>query len=91
MPARLVDVVWITTRGPGDVSGLLRHVETGRIVPTAILAILGKTEGNGGVNDFTREHAVSALCMRYRRISASPRLRWSSGSPSSCPVGRRGC
>ena len=26
------------------------------------MAILGKTEGNGGVNDFTREYAVAALC-----------------------------
>jgi cyanuric acid amidohydrolase len=24
--------------------------------------VLGKTEGNGGVNDFTREYAVAALC-----------------------------
>ncbi|MCL2429880.1 MAG: ring-opening amidohydrolase [Alphaproteobacteria bacterium] len=62
MPAGLVDVIRIATRGPGDVSGLLHHVEAGRIVPSTIMAILGKTEGNGGVNDFTREYAVSALC-----------------------------
>ena len=24
--------------------------------------MLGKTEGNGGVNDFTREYATSAVC-----------------------------
>jgi cyanuric acid amidohydrolase len=30
--------------------------------PATILAVLGKTEGNGGVNDFTREYAVAALC-----------------------------
>jgi cyanuric acid amidohydrolase len=36
-------------------------VDAGRIEPASILAILGKTEGNGGVNDFTREFAVSAL------------------------------
>ena len=56
-----VDVVRIPTKGPGDVSGLIRLIEAGRIDPTSILAILGKTEGNGGVNDFTREYAVSAL------------------------------
>jgi cyanuric acid amidohydrolase len=57
-----VDVVRIPTKGPGDVSGLMKLVEAGKIDPASILAILGKTEGNGGVNDFTREYAVSALC-----------------------------
>src|SRR3979411_3478784 len=57
-----VGVVRIATKGPGDVSGLLSFIESGKIDPRSILAILGKTEGNGGVNDFTREYAVSALC-----------------------------
>src|ERR1700674_3967201 len=57
-----VDVVQIPTKGPGDVSGLMKLIEAGEIEPASILAILGKTEGNGGVNDFTREYAVSALC-----------------------------
>jgi cyanuric acid amidohydrolase len=56
-----VDVIRIPTKGPGDVSGLMNLIEAGRIEPASILAILGKTEGNGGVNDFTREYAVSAL------------------------------
>jgi cyanuric acid amidohydrolase len=56
-----VDVIRIPTKGPGDVSGLLRLIESGRIDPASILAILGKTEGNGGVNDFTREYSVAAL------------------------------
>ena len=57
-----VGVVRIATNGPGDVSGLLGLIKSGEIEPRSILAILGKTEGNGGVNDFTREYAVSALC-----------------------------
>jgi cyanuric acid amidohydrolase len=56
-----VDVIQIPTKGPGDVSGLMKLIEAGKIAPASILAILGKTEGNGGVNDFTREYAVSAL------------------------------
>jgi cyanuric acid amidohydrolase len=56
-----VDIVQIPTKSPGDVSGLLSLIEAGKIQPASILAILGKTEGNGGVNDFTREYAVSAL------------------------------
>lgn len=58
-----VGVVRIATNGPGDVSGLLGLIKSGEIEPRSILAILGKTEGNGGVNDFTREYAVSALCV----------------------------
>src|ERR1700736_648987 len=57
-----VDVAQIPTKGPGDVAGWVSVIEAGRIDPASILAILGKTEGNGGVNDFTREYAVAALC-----------------------------
>ena len=57
-----VGVIRIATKGPGDVSGLMSMIGSGAINPTEILAILGKTEGNGGVNDFTREYAVAALC-----------------------------
>lgn len=56
-----VDVFVIATSGPGDVSGLLDKISAGEIDPATIIAILCKTEGNGGVNDFTREFAVSAL------------------------------
>jgi cyanuric acid amidohydrolase len=35
---------------------------------------LGKTEGNGGVNDFTREYAVAALCNALApRLALTPR------------------
>jgi cyanuric acid amidohydrolase len=57
-----VGVFKVATKGPGDVSGLMAMIGSGTIDPKAILAILGKTEGNGGVNDFTREYAVAALC-----------------------------
>jgi cyanuric acid amidohydrolase len=44
-------------RGPGDVSALADAIDAGRIDARNIVALLGKTEGNGGVNDFTREFA----------------------------------
>jgi cyanuric acid amidohydrolase len=56
------DVIRIPTNGPGDVSGLLALIDSGALEPSSILAVLGKTEGNGGVNDFTREYAVATLC-----------------------------
>ena len=51
----------IATSGPHDVSGLAAAIAAGQIDPSGIVAILGKTEGNGCVNDFTRAFAVSAL------------------------------
>jgi cyanuric acid amidohydrolase len=57
-----VDVIRIPTNGPGDVSGLMELIAAGEVAPSSILAVLGKTEGNGGVNDFTREYATAALC-----------------------------
>jgi cyanuric acid amidohydrolase len=58
----LVDVVRIPTKGPGDVSGLAALIKAGTVDPATIFAVLGKTEGNGGVNDFTREYALATLC-----------------------------
>jgi cyanuric acid amidohydrolase len=49
------------TRGPADVSGLRALLDEGRERPDDLLAVIGKTEGNGGRNDFTRELAMQAL------------------------------
>jgi cyanuric acid amidohydrolase len=46
---------------PDDVSALDVAFARGQIDAKSIVAILGKTEGNGCVNDFTRSFAVSAL------------------------------
>lgn len=46
---------------PDDVSALLAAFEAGVIDPARIVAVLGKTEGNGCVNDFTRGLATRAL------------------------------
>ena len=56
-----VDVICVLTRGPGDVSGLAALIEAGKLDPAAIVAIMGKTEGNGCVNDYTREYSTAAL------------------------------
>jgi len=48
-------------QGPDDTSALEAAIEAGDVDPAAIVAILGKTEGNGCVNDFTRAFAVKSL------------------------------
>jgi len=54
---------------PDDVSVLLAAVEANRIDPGRIVAVLGKTEGNGCVNDFTRGFATRALKDAIARLS----------------------
>jgi cyanuric acid amidohydrolase len=49
------------TRGPGDVSGLKGLLERGEVRAEDVVCVLGKTEGNGGRNDFTRDLAMGAL------------------------------
>jgi cyanuric acid amidohydrolase len=46
---------------PEDTSALAAAVQRGDIDPGRIVAILGKTEGNGCVNDYTRGYATLAL------------------------------
>ena len=51
----------LSAGGPDDVAPLANAIAAGRIDPAGIVAILGKTEGNGCVNDFTRAFAVKAF------------------------------
>ena len=37
-----------------DMDGLLAEIESGSFTADEILGVIGKTEGNGGVNDFSR-------------------------------------
>ena len=74
MPSMSIDVFRVPTSGPGDVSGLMVLISSGALDPSSIVAVLGKTEGNGGVNDFTREYAVAALCAALApRLGTEPR------------------
>ncbi|THT99009.1 ring-opening amidohydrolase [Lampropedia puyangensis] len=56
-----IDAFRIACSGPGDTSGLENLLRSGAIVAEDIVAVMGKTEGNGCVNDFTREYATRAL------------------------------
>ena len=52
----------IPCSGPGDLRGVQALIDAGELVPSEIVAVMGKTEGNGCVNDFTREYASAAWC-----------------------------
>src|SRR6202790_1162846 len=51
----------VPMQGPGDVSGVSGLIDRGTLAADEIVAIFGKTEGNGCVNDFTRGYALSAV------------------------------
>lgn len=55
------DVFKLPTSGPADISGLERLMDEGKIDPAHVVCIIGKTEGNGGRNDFTRDLAMTAF------------------------------
>lgn len=57
-----VDVFRVSCTGPGDLSGVQALIDSGTLVPADIVAVMGKTEGNGGVNDYTRDFAATSWC-----------------------------
>jgi cyanuric acid amidohydrolase len=57
----------ISAAAPDDVSGIEAAIAAGRIDPKGVMAVLGKTEGNGLVNDFARGYAALALSLLFQR------------------------
>ncbi len=63
----------LTMRSPSDVSELGRLFDEGGLDPAHVVAVIGKTEGNGGVNDFTRGYFTQTLMqMLAERLGISP-------------------
>jgi cyanuric acid amidohydrolase len=63
----------VPMRDPADASAIVRLIHERLISPHEIVAVFGKTEGNGCVNDFTRGYAtvaVSVALARYLGICA---------------------
>jgi cyanuric acid amidohydrolase len=68
-----VGVHKVLMNSPSDVSGLERLIDAKTIDPKEIVASIGKTEGNGGANDFTRGFATLSFSLALaRRLGISP-------------------
>jgi cyanuric acid amidohydrolase len=67
-PHQQVDVIRVPCRSPGDLSAVEALIAEGTLIPQEIVAVMGKTEGNGCVNDHTRDFAASSWC----RLLAGP-------------------
>jgi barbiturase len=81
-----IEVAKIELKTVQDASGLEACLNAGQFAADEVIAVIGKTEGNGGVNDFTRILADQAfrrvLAKRGKRseaeIAAIPMV-WSGG------------
>ncbi len=58
----------ISAAAPDDVSGIEAAITSGHIDPKGVIAVLGKTEGNGLVNDFARGYASLVLSQLFQRF-----------------------
>jgi cyanuric acid amidohydrolase len=68
-----IDVYRVPTAGPDDTAGLAALLDAGTVDAADIICLLGKTEGNGCVNDFTRGFATSACrALLAGRLGATP-------------------
>jgi cyanuric acid amidohydrolase len=56
-----VNVFKVPQSAPDDLSHLERLITSGQLDPHEIVSVMGKTEGNGCVNDFTRGFATQTL------------------------------
>src|SRR5215211_6015827 len=59
-----IEVAKIELKNVQDASGLEERIAAGQFIADQVVAVIGKTEGNGGVNDFTRILADQA----FRRV-----------------------
>lgn len=77
---RQARVHWLAADGPDDLSAFDRAIETGEINPDNLVAVIGKTEGNGCVNDFSRGLATLAWKNRLGSKAANISLVMSGGT-----------
>jgi cyanuric acid amidohydrolase len=83
-----VGVHKVSMNSPSDVSALERLMDAGEVIPSEIVAVIGKTEGNGGANDFTRGFATLSFSLALAKrlgISADEVAKriafvWSGGT-----------
>ena len=81
-----IDIRKVEIKSVSDASGLEAWIAAGDVSADEIVAVIGKTEGNGGGNDFTRilsDQAYRAVLMKYGS-RAEPEIKeipmvWSGG------------
>ena len=67
------DLFRVAMDSPDDISGVVALVEEGKCWPEEIVGIMGKTEGNGCVNDFSRGFSNFVLLDYFSRVTGKTR------------------
>jgi cyanuric acid amidohydrolase len=83
-----IGVYKVAMASPNDVSGLTRLIDSKEVDPAEIVALIGKTEGNGGANDFTRGFATLSyqllladrLAISVKEVGDRIAFVWSGGT-----------
>ena len=74
------EVFRVPMASPDDITGVVDLIEGGRCRPDEVVCVMGKTEGNGCVNDFSRGFSTYVLrdyfarCLNLSREEASERI-----------------
>ena len=81
-----IDVFKFEIKSVADASELERAINSNQLEADSVIAVIGKTEGNGGVNDFTRmlsDDAFRKVLRRYGKRSEAEikeiPMVWSGG------------
>jgi cyanuric acid amidohydrolase len=81
-----IEVAKIELKTVSDASGLEDLIKAGKFTADQVVAVVGKTEGNGGVNDFTRilaDQAFRRVLMKHGKRSEAEihnvPMVWSGG------------
>ena len=80
----------LSMRHPGDVSALQALIDSGEVEPSHVTAVIGKTEGNGGVNDFTRGYFTQSLMSMLARVGGGSAGDWQARLPCILSGGTEG-
>src|SRR5262249_2027004 len=87
-----IEVAKVELKTVQDASGLEECLKRGQFAADEVIAVVGKTEGNGGVNDFTRilaDQAFRRMLLKCGSRSeaevASIPMVWSGGGEGVTP------
>ena len=72
-----IEVAKVELKSVQDASGMEAAINKGQFRADEVIAVIGKTEGNGGVNDFTRILADQAFRTVLRKLGSRRSRRWS--------------
>ncbi len=65
-----IEVAKVELKNVQDASGMEAAIKKGQFKADEVIAVIGKTEGNGGVNDFTRILADQAFRAVLKKLGS---------------------